>query len=241
VGAGRVRIIRAGEHIQHIPGYGMSVRESGVAVAASANWWEVAGKTCVAAYKPKGAASLAASYSNLANPGTNDAAPGTAPDWDGTNGWKLNGTTHYLTTGLSLTNTMSVLVQFTNMTSAAGAFHDILGFYNDGTSGVWIAVGVTGTGPAHRYGNGAWVLTVETEITAGNLAIAGGEGYLNGSSEGSGNTGGASSSTNFYIGATFYAAAAYNFTAAYIQAVAFYSDTLTDEQVATVAAAMAAL
>lgn len=33
-----MRIIRAGEHIQHIPGYGISVRESGV--AAVSNWWE---------------------------------------------------------------------------------------------------------------------------------------------------------------------------------------------------------
>ena len=41
-----MRIIRAGEHIQHIPGYGISVRESGVAVAAN-KWWEVPGKTCV--------------------------------------------------------------------------------------------------------------------------------------------------------------------------------------------------
>ena len=31
------------------------------------------------AYQPKGAASLAASYFNLANPGTYNAAPGTAP------------------------------------------------------------------------------------------------------------------------------------------------------------------
>ena len=31
-----IRVIRAGEHIQRIPGFGMSVRESGVAVAAAA-------------------------------------------------------------------------------------------------------------------------------------------------------------------------------------------------------------
>ena len=34
-----IRVIRAGEHIQNIPGWGMTVRESGVAVVA-ANWWE---------------------------------------------------------------------------------------------------------------------------------------------------------------------------------------------------------
>ena len=49
--------------------------------AAAAGWWVVVGKTCIAAYQPKGAASLAASYVNLQQPGTYDAAPGVAPTW----------------------------------------------------------------------------------------------------------------------------------------------------------------
>lgn len=39
------------------------------------------GATCVAAYDAIGAASLADSYVNEANPGTFDAAPGVAPTW----------------------------------------------------------------------------------------------------------------------------------------------------------------
>ena len=73
-----IRAIRAGEHVQHIPGWGMTVRESGVAVATS-NWWVVAGRTCVVAYQPKGAATYAASLVNLANPGTYDAVEVDAP------------------------------------------------------------------------------------------------------------------------------------------------------------------
>lgn len=84
-----IRVIRAGEHVHHI-GLGISVRESGVAVAA-ANWWEVPGKTCVAAYQPKGAASYAASKTNLANPGTYDAAEGVAPSWAAATGWSFDG------------------------------------------------------------------------------------------------------------------------------------------------------
>src|SRR5690606_13595251 len=57
--------------------------------AAAASWWVVPGKTCVAAYQPKGAASLAASSSKLANPGTDDASATVAPAWDTANGWKF--------------------------------------------------------------------------------------------------------------------------------------------------------
>ena len=35
-----MRIIRAGEYIQHIPGYGISVRESGVALIEQMYRWE---------------------------------------------------------------------------------------------------------------------------------------------------------------------------------------------------------
>lgn len=51
----------------------------------------------MAAYQPIGAASLAASYVNLASAGTYDAAPGTAPTFATATGWTFNGTTQYLT------------------------------------------------------------------------------------------------------------------------------------------------
>jgi len=68
--------------------------------AAPAPWWFIAGQTCVAAWQPIGAANLAASYINLANPGTFDAFPGTAPGWAVGVGWQANGTTQYLRTGV---------------------------------------------------------------------------------------------------------------------------------------------
>lgn len=67
--------------------------------AAAAGWWQVAGQTCAAAYQPIGAASLAASYVNLANPGTYNAAPGVAPTL-AAGGWSFDGLTQYLTTGI---------------------------------------------------------------------------------------------------------------------------------------------
>jgi hypothetical protein len=78
-------------------------------------WWNNNGAIagCVAAYQPIGAADLAASYVNLFNPGTNNAAPGTAPTWDVTDGWIFGGT-NYLNTGIVPADSYSVFVRFTN-------------------------------------------------------------------------------------------------------------------------------
>lgn len=132
-----MRIIRAGEHIQHIPGYGISVRESGVAVAAS-NWWEVAGKTCVAAYQAKGAASYAASKVNLAGAGTYDLVDGTTyPTWDTALGWICNG---------------QYLVTSANFSIDAAEARTVVGYMRlDETPGGWVGAGCPSFGS--RVGN----------------------------------------------------------------------------------------
>lgn len=74
----------------------------------------VVAANCIAAYQPKGAASLAASYINLANPGTNNAAPGVAPTWDATNGFKF-ADNQYLV-GPTVTGTEGTLIiRFSNL------------------------------------------------------------------------------------------------------------------------------
>jgi hypothetical protein len=66
------------------------------------NWWVVAGKTCMAAYQFKGAASYAAAKVNLANPGTYDCVDGAAyPTWATETGCTFNGSTQYLITGVA--------------------------------------------------------------------------------------------------------------------------------------------
>ncbi len=78
-------------------------------------WWLRGGipaANCIAAYQPINAASLAASYVNLANPGTNDAAPGVAPGWNKTDGWTFNGLTQYLTTGIIPASGYSMIIRF---------------------------------------------------------------------------------------------------------------------------------
>jgi len=93
---------------------------------AAGAWWNLFGAipnaNVVAAYQPKDAANLAASYVNLVTPGTYDAAPGTAPTWDATSGWIFNGSTQYLTTGITpvIDQSYSAIVRFTDATGGPG-------------------------------------------------------------------------------------------------------------------------
>ena len=62
------------------------------------DWWLAGGidpDDCIAAYQPKGAASYAASKTDLTDNGY-DIDGGSAPDWDASYGWNFNGTSHYL-------------------------------------------------------------------------------------------------------------------------------------------------
>lgn len=215
------------------------VFDPGVAVAVAPPWWPVAGKTCVAAYQPKGAASLAASYVNLANPGTYDAAPGVAPTWASATGWTFNGSTQYLTTGVVPTNNQawSMLVRFSNRTNV-GSLSRLLGdtstyprfgFYQDASNVYYYNSDVAAKAPA---------------MSAGVVAVVGNNGYRDGVSEALaiGTKSGSFLSGGLTLGCSRDGASSYTqYIAANIQAVAIYSATLTAGEVATVSAAMAAL
>ena len=215
--------------LTYIPGGALSVQMSAWPAVSGANWWEptTGSYTVVAAYQAKGAASLAASYVNLANPGTKDLTAGTAPTFDAATGWTFAGS-EWLTTGYSTINTsMTVIVRF-----------------SDAASGVYTMCGSIGSG-RHRimpnrsnlvyYGD----TTKSPGMTSGVLAIAGTTGYRNGTSEGAVSIG---ASTNpYYIGAQYETGNAVAKWSGKIQAVAIYSTTLDATQVAEVTAEMAAL
>lgn len=107
-------VIQPGRRVLTLDSSILISRRAVAAGAPPANWWPVAGKTTAAAYRAKGVASYAASLTNLANPGTNDATEGVAPSWAGATGWTFNGSTQHLLTGLSPTSdaTWSALVRF---------------------------------------------------------------------------------------------------------------------------------
>ena len=80
-------------------------------------WWQsVAGKTPVVAYKAFGIGSQAASYVNLADPGTYDAWPARAPTWNSTDGWIFNGLSQYIDTGIEPQSNWTILVRYSNAT-----------------------------------------------------------------------------------------------------------------------------
>ncbi len=196
--------------------------------AALPGWWVVAGVTCIAAYQPKGAADIAASYVNLANPGTYDAAPGVAPTWDALTGWTGDATTRYLNTGLYPTNVWTMIVQFSGVTGGLCC--------GVATSGQRFSVRpVNGANRQYYYASGGPL--VAGAIAPGNMAIAGGKFYCNGVVD-TAPMADAFTCTNNARLVTAYAGTT---LIGNVLAVAFYSGTLSAPQVASVSAAMAAL
>jgi hypothetical protein len=142
---------------------------------------------CIAAYQPKGAADLAASYLNLAGSSAYNAAAGNAPDWDATNGWKFNGSNNFLVTGLfPASGNSTIIIRFvdnnpTGDTYFLGAWDNVSGTVNDKFFGIRSTIQrniffYSGIGEAGGYIN-------DNSFTVNNgvLAIAGVKGGYNGS------------------------------------------------------------
>jgi hypothetical protein len=194
-------------------------------------WYLSTGALPVAAYQPKGAASLAASYVNLANPGTYDAAPGVAPTL-GANGWAFNGSTQYLTTGITADLSWSILARVTGVNDANGF---IFGYYVGAAS----AFGVRPRYLNNRaYFNGL-TLSVSGGITSGVVGFAGKAAYLDGAADGTIGAGGAANAYTVEIGRSNGTANLY--LSATVVALAIYSTTLSAGNVATLTTRMAAL
>lgn len=209
-------------------------------IAAAAVPWYLAGgaPTPIAVYEPLGKADLATSYVNLITPGTYNAAPGTAPTFDAATGWTFNGTTQYLTTGVVPASGYSMLVRVADMGSDVGW---IVGAYNSSGNNRF-SLGNPNGANRIEYGSGKTVDVVYgATVASGVLAVAGQQGYRDGSP-----TGAAIAAWNGAIVAGLEIARLGGLggsptLAVKIQVLAIYPDTLTALQVAAVSAAMAAL
>ena len=206
--------------------------------SAGGDWWDPLGEglCVVAAYQAKGAASLAASYTDLSGSG-HDAGVGVAPTWGSSDGWIFNGSTQYLTTTFvpAEDHSQSIIVQFSSAVGDAGY---LVG--SDQAANREFGILPLYLGTQVRYWNGNDT-PVAPKLAAGNLAVAGAQGYRSGSAEGGAIPAWAgASSMPLYIGCNNNAGAG-EFLAVKIQALAIYDSTLTSDQVAAVAAAMAAL
>ncbi len=144
-------------------------------------WWLAGGisaANCIAAYQPKGAASLAASYVNLANPETYDAALGVAPTWDSVNGWKFSAL-QYLRTGIVPTSGFSMVVRFSNDGTPSAILCGCR--QSSPVSAAYSFQPRRGTTPyVVRYQAGGSGKDVAPGVTSGILAICGANAYRNG-------------------------------------------------------------
>lgn len=211
--------------------------------AAAVPWWlsgGVAAGNAVAVYQPKGAASLAASYVNLANPGTYDAAPGVAPTLTA-DGWTFNGSSQYLTTGVVPTGVETVLCRFSNAQNFAT---EICMFGSQGGSSTIFTIEPSYNNKVrYRFGSGGIGVhpDVAPGLTAGVLGMAGRNAYRNGVDENVSLSAWSGTGISTYIGALHFGAGAVLHWPGKIQAVAIYSATLTAAQVAAISSAMSSL
>lgn len=140
-------------------------------------WWTVAGRTCHAAWQAIGAASLAASYVNLANPGAYDLAAGIAPTLNA-DGWVCDGTC-WLRTGIVPPGTQdwTIICRFSN---GSGITRSVMGcsMAGDGQK-CYLYPRRNGTADNYVVGNGTAVYT-GVRLAAGVLAVAGSRAYLDG-------------------------------------------------------------
>jgi len=207
--------------------------------AAAADWWDPNGDgLCIwAAYQPKSAASLAASYTDLSGNG-NNAGVGVAPTWDAVNGWKFNGSTQYLTTTFlpQTDQTQTILIQTTNLSAAVDGY--LFGAYTAALNA--FAMRARHDLNRRQYLNGP-LSNVLSEDLNGNFAIAGNKAYYNGADEGVTLGAWAGPSTQvLYIGCRNIGVPV-DYFPYYCQALAIYDCTLTTPQVLAVATAMSLL
>jgi len=241
-----VIILRAGQ--THNVSLSSDMRITEANADSVAPWYlsgGISAANCIAAYTPKGAASLTASYDNNAAPanglpdGTYDAAPGVAPGFDTALGWLFTGT-QYLTTGIVPVDAYSAIVKF-NAYSQAGAqtFWGI--FRNVGGDAAFMLVCNAGANIAQSYhgSNATFANNTPKIAAAGTYAICGKTPYRDGAAEGS--VIGASAGTNYlamFIGARNSNGAATSFFIGNISSFAVYNATLTAPQLLAVHNAM---
>ena len=212
---------------------GRSVKRASTA----STWWDLNGTitSCVAAYQPKGAASYAASLTDLSG-NSKDATEGTSPDWDSTDGWKFNGTDDYLKTGVTPASGWSAVVRYSNYPLVSDT-----AFIFGGYGGAAAQMRLGRSSRKWYYANGEANNTDSTARTSGICALAYNKVYFDGS-ELSGITTGTWSGTcqEIYLGCRNYNGAGF-FSDVYIQAFAMYNAVLTSTQIGNLTTAMNAL
>lgn len=207
--------------------------------AAASSWWLSGGigaANCIAAYAPKGAADLASSYINLANPGTYNAAPGVAPTFNTADGWTFNGTTQYLTCGIVPALTWSMIIRLSaGQGTATGK--TTAGVYHSTTQSFLIQPHGDFAGE-YEFWNGNTLRLTGGQKNSGVFCVAGKGAYYDGANVGTITAGGTNPTNAIYIGALNFGGTAINLFGHKIQAFAIYNTTLTAGQVSDLTTAI---
>jgi len=206
----------------------------------ASSWWRVAGagSYCVGAYQAKGAASQAAAKVNLANPGTYDLT-GTDPPWSATRGFQIpsaTGTAYY-DTGVMALPGWTIICQFGNLT---GSGIPVWGNYRPPAGGQYGMELYPSTGTQRAYTYGTRQAAAAPPVTAGNMGMAGRQGYLNGAADLLVASTTWSNADTVRV-ATIYLVGQWWTLGVDWYAGAIYNRTLTTAQMAAIAAAMAQL
>ena len=164
--------------------------------AAAIPWYlsgGIAAANCIAAYQAKGAASLAASYINLAKPGTYDChaiSVPTTPTWTSGLGWsgigKVLDTDIVFGTGIA---TYSVFVRFSSVSTGC-----LFGTEDGYPNSFWIA---PCTYALPLYSNIAY--GSHSVINGGTHSISAKKGYQNGIYDAAVSAGQTTTALNFYL------------------------------------------
>ena len=210
-------------------------------------WWlsgGISAANCVAAYQPKGAASLAASYVNLANPGTYNAAPGVAPTFDAATGWTFNGFSQYLTTGIipSFFSQITLAVRFSNASLSTNAVTP-MGAYRNTTPEQQCLFVLRQTGSNSYWNNKAGFKLTTTGIPSGVLIVSD-VAYKDGVAQGNLSGSYGLPNVDLYVGADHNISATGGRDLLFsgkIQAAAVYNTYIIGSQAAALSTAMAAL
>lgn len=215
-----------------------SAYASPVSVVVLPSWLTAGGLTLsdwVVAHDALYAADLAASYANLANPGTNDlTAPAAAPTWDAVNGWTFNGSTQYLSS-VPILMAYSIVIQYTNYVANSGY---LMGSYETDK-----VQAITSSATQTVVNRGGFVAQNVPVFTGGVFIVSGISSYRDGVKDSSETTGAVNSATvPAFLGCVNYpdGGGAFAFTSVKIQRFAITNRELTQGEITAIVAAMGA-
>lgn len=166
----------------------------GTATVAVIPWYQLA--PFVLAYQPLGAASLAASYVNLVNPGTYNASPASAPTFNPLMGWTFAGNRLLTNYTLPQTTNLSIIVRIANHNSAASNHQWLCGIDN-GKFGIRLRLNAI---TQFTFANGGEYVSTINSSNGGVVCFTGGRCFYNGALLGTFSNTGVTGGSNFEIG-----------------------------------------